>query len=217
MILFKKRVLDQLDQIFGQHGLERISDKFYGHRYDRPFPGGRRSIAINWHIRKSALVIDPPYVSVTIDEVEQIVGRYEEEHILRTPTDVAQRPTIGCRLDGGELMKTFIGKWVVSTEDDCARVAASYASETLRKSEIFWRTVPTPESILVRLSGDPVEVRTYALPDHVAAERAIVLSKLLHGCDASHALARERLSRLSGNSKEELSAWLSRASPWFEA
>jgi hypothetical protein len=213
----KRSMIARLDEIFGLNGFVRFSDKFYGHRYDRPFPGGRRSVAVNWHLRKPDLVLDPPYVSVAIVEVQEIVAQFEEESVLVTPADVAQRSTIGLRLDRGEILKTLSGKWAVSHVDDCARVAADYAAQTLRDADLFWSTVATPESILDKLTADPKKVRAFAAPDHSAAERAIVLCKLLHGSDKSQVLARDRLSRLSGSSKEELSAWLSRASSWLNS
>ncbi len=94
---------------------------------------------------------------------------------------------------------------------------ADYATETLREADDFWSRVATHESVLSKLSADPEKVRAFAGPDYSAAARAIVLCKLLRGSERSQALARERLSRLSGSSKEELAAWLSRASSWLVA
>jgi hypothetical protein len=76
--------------------------------------------------------------------------------------------------------------------------------------------VDTPERILAKLSASSVEVREFAAPDYSAAERAIVLCKLLYGTEKSKNLARERLDSLSDISKRELSNWLSRASGWLE-
>jgi hypothetical protein len=212
----KRKLMLQLDHAFLPLGFTRVSDNFYGHRYDRSFTGGRRSIAINWHVRKPDLVLDAAYASVTIDEVQRIVARYEEKNELATASDVAWRTTVGRRLESGDLVRTLTRRWAVSKDDDCIRVAANFASETLRGAESFWNTVDTPERVLAKLAADPIEVRDYAAPDYSAAERAIVLCKLLYGTENSRNFARDRLESLSGPSRGELSAWLSRASAWFE-
>jgi hypothetical protein len=211
MTLSLKRIMiEELDQVLGPRGFIRVSDKFHGHRYDRPFSCGRKSIGINWHFRRPVLVLDPPNVSVTLNEVEELVARYEEKNAFMTPADVAWRSTIGLRLDRGEILNKLIGKWTAAAEDDCRGIVANFVAATLRKAESFWSTVATPDAILAKLSDDPVKVRDYAMPDHVGAERAIVLSKLLHGSEKSRALARDRLARLSGSSKIQLVEWLSR-------
>ena len=211
-LLLKNIFLRELDRSFVPSGFVRISDNAHGHRYDQPFPGGRKSIQINWHIRKPALVLDPPYASVTLDEVEETVARFEEKNPLSKAEDVSWRSTVSRRLDRGELVKLLTMRWTVATEDDCANVAAVFFKETLREAEVFWASVPTPEEILCKLSDDPKRTRAFALPDYIAAERAIVLAKLLHGSEKSQTLASDRLARLSGTSKVELARWLSQAS-----
>lgn len=213
----KRNLIAQLDKIFVPRGFVRVSDKFYGHRYDRTFPGGRRSIAINWHLRKPDLVLDSAYASVTIDEVQEIVARYEEINVLTKPNDVAWRTTIGLRLEHKDIVRTVTRQWAVSNDDDCVRVAADFAEETIRGAETFWSMVATPESVLAILSANPIKVREFAAPDYSAAERAIVLCKLLYGTEKSKSLARERLDCLSGTSKKELSDWLLHASSWLES
>lgn len=209
-------MIEHLDKLFVPRGFTRISDKFYGHRYDLAFPGGRRSIAINWHLRKPDLVLDPAYASVTIDEVQEVVARYEEPNALTKPNDIDWRTTIGLRLEQGDILRTFIGRWAVSNEEDCVRVAADFAEKTIRGAKTFWSIVATPESVLAKLAADPIKVRDFAAPDYSAAERAIVLCKLLYGTEKSQNLARERIDRLSGTSREELSGWLARAASWLE-
>ena len=212
----KRNLIAHLDRIFLPRGFIRISDKFYGHRYDRVFPGGRRSIALNWHLRKPALGLDPAYVIVTIEEVQEVVARYEETNALTKPSDVAWRTTIGLRLEQGDIVRTFTRRWAVSNDNDCFRVATDFAEETIRGAETFWGVVTTPESVLAKLSANPIKVRDFATPDYSAAERAIVLCKLLYGTEKSRSLARERLDCLSGTSKKELLGWLARASSWLE-
>lgn len=211
----KRNLIAQLDKSFVPRGFIRVSDKFYGHRYDRVFPGGRRSIAINWHLRKPDLVLDAACVSVTIDEVQEVVAKYEEANALTKPNDVAWRTTIGLRLEQGDIVRTFTRRWAVSNDDDCVRVAADFAKETIRGAESFWSMVDTPESVLAKLSADPIKVRDFAAPEYSAAERAIVLCKLLYGAEKSQNLAQERIDRLSGTSRQELSDWLARAASWL--
>ncbi len=162
------------------------------------------------------MVLDAAYVSVTLDEVQEVVARYEEANALAKPGDVEWRTTIGRRLEHGDIVRTFTRRWAVSNEDDCVRVAADFAKETIRGAESFWSMVDTPERILAKLSASPAEVREFAAPDYSAAERAVVLCKLLYGTEKSKNLARERLDSLSDISKRELSNWLSRASGWLE-
>ena len=212
----KRNMIEHLDKLFVPRGFTRISDKFYGHRYDLAFPGGRRSIAINWHLRKPDLVLDSAYASVTIDEVQEVVARYEETSALTKPNDIAWRTTIGLRLEQGDILRTFTRRWTVSNDEDCVRVAADFAEKTIRGAETFWSIVTTPESVLAKLAANPIKVRDFAAPDYSAAERAVVLCKLLYGTEKSKSLARERLDCLSGNSKKELSDWLARASGWLE-
>lgn len=209
-------LLKELDQIFAKSGFVRVSSNDHGHRYDAPFPGGRKSVGINWHIRKPALVLDPPYASITIDEVEQTVAQFEESNPLAKSSDISWRSTISKRLDRGEIFRLMTMKWTLVREEDCQRVAADFVKRTLRDAEAFWASVSTPREILSKLSDDPTKTRAFALPDQIAAERAIVLCKLLYGTEKSKSLARERLDCLSGTSKKELSDWLTRASSWLD-
>jgi hypothetical protein len=211
-ISLQNALLKELDQLFKKSGFVRVSSNDHGHRFDAPFPGGRRSIGVNWHIRKPALVLDPPYASITIDEVEQTVAQFEERNPLAKNSDISWRSTVSMRLDQGEILRLLTMKWTLVREDDCLRVATDFVKQTLHNAEVFWESVSSPSAILSKLSDDPSKTRAFALPDYIAAERAIVLAKMLLGEERSRVLADDRLARLSGASKVELEKWLSHAS-----
>ena len=51
--ILKQQLLKELDRRFGEQGFKRFSDRFYGDRYDRAISGGRPSIALASHTRKT--------------------------------------------------------------------------------------------------------------------------------------------------------------------
>jgi hypothetical protein len=209
----KKCLLRQLDQLWGEKGFSRISDKFFGDRYDRAIPAGRQSISLNSHARGEAVVLDPPVVAVRLNDVEDFVFDHEEKSSLLTREAALQRATIGIRLDKGDFLKLLTDKWLITNEDDCVRVTRDYAAEVLREGETFWNSVSNPEDILSILSGPPAKVCLYSGTEYFGAMRAIALAKLLYGDEKARAVARDAVSRLSGSSRAELSRWVDRAYP----
>ena len=207
----KKKLLVELDIFFGERGLQRRSDRFFGDRYDCAVQGGRKSIAINAHFRKQALVLDPATAGIRLDKVEEEVFRFEEKSELLSEHDALQRNTISLRLAGSEILNTVTNRYAISTEDGCVIVARKYATEMLRKAERFWAEVPTEGAILEKLSGVSGKAREYAGTDFFAAIRAITLVKLLHGEQAARNLASRITNRLSGAPQSDLSDWVKKA------
>jgi hypothetical protein len=212
--LIKQQLLQVLDGCLTEHGFTRQSDKFFGDRYDRPIHGGRQSIAIASHQRGRALVLDPAFAGIRLDHVEHEVFRFEEKNELAGEKDVLWRNTIGSRLDKHELLRLMTGRWVIVNRDDCNRVGNEYARQMLRTADQFWRSVPTPEAILAKLAHVPGKARKYAGTDVIAAMRAIVLTRLLHGNGQARRFADDVLRRLPGTPGLELARWATRA---FEA
>jgi hypothetical protein len=208
MILWQKRdLLEEFDRYFGKQGFRRSSDRFYGDRYDRVISGGRQSIALCSHVRRPALVLDPAFASIRLDEVEKEVFRFEQNNELINEHDALQRGTIGARLDKHEILNIAIGRYTIIEADDCQRVGNRYASNMLKMAERFWKLFPSSEAILAILAKVPGEARTYAGTDFFAATRAIVLTRMLRGTVEARAFADGVLNRLSGEPKRELSQW----------
>jgi hypothetical protein len=207
----KLHLLKELDRHFSMQGFTRSSDRFYGDRYDRAISGGRQSIPIASHIRRPALVLDPAFAGIRLDEVEKEVFRFEQKSELINEHDALHRSTIGARLDKYELFKTATGRYAITTVDDCQRVGEKYASDMLSMAEQFWKLVPNPEAILAKLANVPGEARKYAGTDFFAASRAIVLTRMLYGDTEARQFADGDLSRLCGEPKLELSQWTMRA------
>ena len=205
------QLLKELDRRFGEQGFIRSSDRFYGHRYDRATPDGRQSIALAFHMRQRALVLDPAFASVRLDEEEREVFQFEQKSELVNEHDALQRGTVGKRLDKFELLKTASGRYAIATPDDCQTAGEKYPTEMLKEAERFWEIVPTPEAILARLTDVPGEASKYAGTDFFAATRAIVLTRMIHGEAQARLFADRVLSRFSGNPRLELSQWMMRA------
>ncbi|UWZ84248.1 hypothetical protein [Occallatibacter riparius] len=205
--ILKRHLLREFDHYFNGKGFTRSSDPFYGDRYDRAISGGRQSIAIASHIRKPALVLDPAFASIRLDEVEDEVFRFEQKNELINEHDVLQRATIGTRLDKHELFKSVTGKYAITTVDDCPRLGVQYASEMLSMAERFWQSFPDHEAILAKLANVPGEARKYGGTDFFAGSRAVVLTRMLHGDAEARRFAEGVLDRLSGEPKLELSRW----------
>lgn len=207
----KQRLLKELDRCLGEQGFTRQSDRFYGDRYDRAIDGGRQSLALASHKRNRALILDPAFASIRLDEVEDDVFRFEEKNELVGNQDALQRNTIGLRLDKHELLKIITGKYAIVTEDDCTRVGNEYARQMLDLADRFWKSVSTPEAILAKLADVPGDARKHAGTDVFAAMRAIVLTRMLHGNREAHRFADGVLNRLSGTPAHELARWTTRA------
>lgn len=209
--LLKKRLFAELDSFFKERGFQRKSDRFYGERYDLAIEGGRKSLIISTHLRKPALVLDPATASIRLDKVEEEVFKFEERNELLSEYDALQRNTIGLRLSGSEIVNIATNRYAMATEGDCVTVAQKYATEMLRKAEVFWAKFPNQESILEKLSDVPGKARDYAGSDLFAAVRAVTLAKLLKGEIAARGLASEIMEHLSGTTKSELSGWVKNA------
>jgi hypothetical protein len=207
----KQRLLKELDRSLGERGFTRQSDRFYGDRYDRAIHGGRQSIALASHKRNRALILDPAFAGIRLDEVEDDVFRFEEKSELVGKEDSLRRNTIGVRLDKHELLTVITGRYAIVTEDDCTRVGDKYARQMLGMADRFWKSVPTPQAILAKLTNVPGDAHKYAGTDVFAAMRAIVLTRMLHGNGEARRFADEVLSRLSGTPALELARWRARA------
>ena len=211
MLSLKKQSLIEFDSYLGSKGFNRHSDSFYGERYDRPIPGGRFSLSINWHLRKPVLVLDPASAGIRLDEVEHEVFRFEEPSELISEHDVLQRSTIAFRLAGNEVLNLLTNRYTISRESDCSAIAQKYIQNMFDKAERFWRKFASKEVIFDALSGIPAKARDSTRVEPFSSQRAVTLAKILKGPEIAERLGDQLLERLPDSSKKLFAEWLERA------
>jgi hypothetical protein len=201
-LLFRKQLLREFDTFFGDRGFRRHSDRFYGDRYDRLTAGGRQSLSIASHVRKSAVVLDPALAGIRLDAVEEEVFQFEEKSELVSERDALQRNTVGFRLAAHELFNIASNRYAISTEHDCPIITERYAREMLERAERFWKEFSSANVILTILSDVPGKALDYAGTDLYASERAIVLTKQIDGRDSALELASQIITRLPASTRK---------------
>jgi hypothetical protein len=197
--------LSELDVLWKDHGFTRFSSSSDGDRYDRPSTLGMQSIAISFLKTKTrtGLILLPPYVSLRIDAVEEIIARFEEDHPLRDAASIQQRSTIGVRLKDHSLLKLLGLRWVIWDDSSCAKVSVQFSKEVLTAAMSIWKKYDSLQAIVENLGKGSTFIQ---------AERAVALNSLLHGKNEALSLGRRLLSSSSNQSAAELGPWLERFS-----
>jgi hypothetical protein len=87
-----------------------------------PFPAAGGPSLSPLTYENPALVLNPAFAGIRLDEVEKEVFRFEQKSELINEHDALHRGTIGARLDKHELFKTATGRYAITTVGDCQGV-----------------------------------------------------------------------------------------------
>jgi hypothetical protein len=158
-------------------------------------------------------------VSVRLNDVEDLVAKFEEPHPLIGPDDIAARSTLTAQFSsnkpgatdplrgwGGESRKL----WLIHSIGEMPSVASEIVACVSNECEPTLAALSNAERALVLLSGDDEQARSYSGPDTARAKRSIALAFLLHGEAAAREMMKMKLARLKGEGRAEVETWADR-------
>src|SRR5215510_7806170 len=133
-----RSLLIELDTRFRDTGFNRRNDKFHGETYARAEKGRRQSVHLAIYDGGNYIELDSPFIAIRINEVEELVARFEEPHPLLTPSDVRARSTLGFRREPRGFLAVFRKTWKIRNEREAVDVAPKFVSRVMHKANPFW-------------------------------------------------------------------------------
>jgi len=191
-ISIKRSFLLELDKSFADIDFGRVSDRFYGERYDRWLAAVRHSASFGLVVRRDYLEVGVPFISVRFDVVEQLVAKFQEPHPLLKASDIEARSTVE------ESLSDLFGDETprLNSEEQAIALVPKIFPIVHREGIAFWTRFSDPHEALRLLRGDDERARAAAGPDDIVAQKAVALSFVFVGKEEAERVAREKLAQL---------------------
>ena len=209
----------ELDSRLQPLGFERSRISWLCGDYSREVAGVQQVIGVRIETYVDDLEAEIVNASVRLNDVEDLVARFEEPHPLIGPEDIAARPTLTAQIFsnkpgatdplrgwGGDNRKL----WRIRSSDEISSVASEVVACVSKECEPTLAALSNADRALVLLSGDDEQARSYSAPDAARAKRAIALAFLYHGESSARDLTRTKLARLKGDGRAEVEQWADR-------
>jgi len=205
-------LLQQFDQQFKKFGLGGSSDRFYGDSYRRSTEHHEQQIiSIVTYDRAEGLELDAPFISVRLDQVEELIAEFEPRSPLIESKDIAQRATIGFRLEPEGLLGIFRKSWMLNSEQDAVKAADQFVPHVMKHAIPYWQKFSDPAEVLKLLVEATQSSRVFLGTPAMISKRAIALGLILGGAEKAREIADLKLSTVKGAAaKREVVEWIER-------